>query len=173
MKNEFFNLQKYKKIGEFELSSGKRTRIYWDFRPLLVNYKDLKLLMDFYFDRLWNGMDTKKRGLNVIGIEFWGAVLVPMINFLSSNPKVNYNPLILRKEKKYGSKDRLLGTLDQKLQTVLIDDLVFTADTLTNAIEYLKEKEIKIDKILVLINNGNVNEINSIQIDSVFKIPKH
>lgn len=170
MSELFFNIQKYKKIGDFELSSGKKTKIYWDFRPLLVNYKELNLLMELYFENLWNKLDSNEKGLNLIGLEFWGAVLVPMLNFLSPNQKINYNPLILRKKKDYGIKERLLGKINPNFKTVLLDDIVFTGNTLISAIKYLKKSNIKVDKILVLINNSKLKEINSIPLDSVFKI---
>lgn len=141
----------------FKLSSGQKSSIYYDFRRILVDSELLFAFSEVFLDVLWDGIDHYNGGINVIGLEMWGMVYTTLLPHISWTAGEFYIPILLRKSKSHGLDQRLIGLEhhDPKEQFVVIDDVLTSGKTLTEAITYLqrikipKPKEpLKMDRIL-------------------------
>ena len=151
------NKESYLHKGVFELSSGKISDEYWNFRPMLT-----------HINAMWPlALEIEKnyKYANLIGVEFFGAMLVSFLHgFL--NRKYT-NPLFWRKEKdKTGQ--QLYGELDLQKPIYIVDDVITTGKSINPLIElflftYLDPK-IMAQKILVLKNRTGSGDFRGIEI---------
>jgi orotate phosphoribosyltransferase len=174
--NTYF-LEKYKIVVSqdqelFTLSSGLRTDTYYDFRPLLLDDEDMEKLIEIYFESLWSGLDERDydNRVYIIGLEFWGAVFT--IKLPRWDVWGSFIPIILRKKKSHGIGQRLYinEKIDKRRPIVLIDDVLTSGKSVSEAIDFLKHKKIQVDKVLVLLNRGKLKTINGIPVESIFQL---
>ena len=121
------NLEKYKKTGNFVLSSGEQSNVYYDLKeamgdPVILN--DVIKKIEAKHDMSW--IDV------IIGIEYGG---VPLAVGLSLKTGVPF-AVLRKKEKEHGMKKRIEGY--QRVGNVLLlDDVRTTGASIQNAKEYL------------------------------------
>jgi len=123
-----FDIEKYKKTGDFELSSGKKSKFYYDIKEALGEPENLR--------DITRELDKKHNMKNIdviIGIDYGG---IPMAVALSLYVDIPF--AILRKEKKnHGTMKRIEGY--QKVgRALLLDDVTTTGGSLKEAKTYLK-----------------------------------
>lgn len=121
------NLEKYKKLGDFKLSSGLKSNYYYDLKEAMG---EPKILMDV-IAKIVDSHDFNKIDV-VIGIEYGGVPLAVGVSLATGTPFA-----VLRKsKKKYGTKKRIEGY--QKFGNVLLlDDVKTTGNSILEAKEYL------------------------------------
>jgi len=141
------NIDRFKYIGEFKLKSGKISKEYWDFRPLI--------LYPYFISRLADVL-RKYTPCNIIGVDFWGAVMLAKIITIKGQRHIN--PIIYRSKKGYGLDRQEYGEIDWNLhRTYILDDVVSTGGTMDEVVEHFRQ--IMITGILCMLDRtGNIHK---------------
>lgn len=137
------NLDKYKKTGNFTLSSGKKSNTYYDLKEAMGEPAVLSEMIDGII-----GIDYDV----IIGIDYGGT---PLAVALSLRYGVPY--AILRKEKKqYAMWHRIEG-YQGKGRVLLVDDVSTTGNSMKEAREYLKSEGYDVVKTKVIMERNELH----------------
>jgi len=136
------------KYGEFTLSSGKKSNFYIDCKELLLTPKALYLIA-WWIDKNPN----IQKFYNVAGITSGADPIVCtcVIN-------LHRNGLFIRKQQKgYGTKKLIEGKITELKETLIVDDVLTTGDSLRYSFETLKQHEFNPIGIVVLVDREENN----------------
>lgn len=151
------------KTGEFTLKSGKQSKYYVDFRPLISKSELFRKLCEALSNQIPEGRDYYICGLPYAGIPY-SCIISTMKNI----------PMImLRKEqKKYGTKKMIEGDIAPGTQIVLIDDILTTGSSIVESLEHFNNFKIK--KIVVVLDRmeGGRERLEKLgyEVESLFTI---
>jgi len=126
MMNEKLDIKMFKKFGDFRLSSGMQSKVYYDLKEAMGQPKLLKQMIENLLQDIVVKPDI------IIGIDFGG---IPLAVGLSL--KLNIPFAILRKVRnKHGMGKRIEGS-QKKGTVVIVDDIYHTGTSTVNAENYL------------------------------------
>ena len=121
------NIEKYKKVGSFKLSSGLQSEVYYDLKEAMGEPQNLMDMTDKLELQIINYPDI------IIGLEYGGIPLA-----ISLSLRLNIPYAILRKEtKQYGIKNRIEG-YQGKGKVLIVDDVSTTGKSIDDAHKYLE-----------------------------------
>ena len=157
------------KTGDFILKSGIKSSIYIDLRLLLNEPSIIKeISYELYKKIEFNNLNISNTKL--CGIPY-GAL--PFSCCLST--EFNIPQIIVRKEAKtYGTKKLIEGVFQEDDELILIEDIVTTGSSIIELIDKLKEYNLNIKQIIVIIDRSN-NQMENVKklgynITSLFSI---
>ncbi|RLD10576.1 MAG: hypothetical protein DRI44_05750 [Chlamydiae bacterium] len=163
------NIDKFKHIGYFISTSGERQHVYYDFRPLLLD--------NLFAEKLAYYIFSNYVPCNIIGVEFWGAVMLAKIQTHFNAPfhvltGEIMEPVIFRKKKHVGHLKQTYGELNQRLPTYILDDVITTGCTVREVFDHFRN--VKIDGIFVMLNRlsprrENYKDIPVIELHKVLR----
>lgn len=131
--------EKYSKYGNFRGSSGGKLSKYYDFMQIFENKDDVYKVRVEILNR-YNKIP------NIIGVETFGAMFIAWVW-----EDIYYNRSFLLKERDHGNRKRFYGFIDNERYTILLDDVITTGTTISEAIEYLlTHMDIVVDEVVVL-----------------------
>ena len=122
---------KYMKKGEFLLSSGKKSNLYFDIKSLMLDPKGAPLIAQEMEKLITLGNDEVKKIIVLGGLELGAALLAPLMAYRG------FQTFVLRKNaKNHGLDDgKLIGFVNWGSQVMLIDDVITTG----NSVKYCEE----------------------------------
>jgi len=120
------------KQGEFSLSSGRKSRFYFDLKPALLDPQTSNLIADAFLS-LIHSLKIKQVG----GLEI-GAI--PIVSLLIVKSFLQPPPIRAFYFKKDGS---IIGSL-QPEETALVDDVATTGSSLLFCYHLLRERKIPV-----------------------------
>jgi len=124
------DLDKYKKTGKFQLSSGHESTYYYDVKEAMGEPTNLREMVSD-LDKKHNMKDIDV----IIGIDYGGIPLAVGLSLYTNVPFAT-----VRKEAKdHGTKKRIEG-YQQKGRVLLLDDVRTSGHSIKEAKEYLKSK---------------------------------
>jgi len=149
------NCYKYKK-EEFTLSSGKKSKHYFDLKQILLNpemLKDICHTIIFKIEALDKLMGTK---INTIGGLTLGAdpLTYGVTLYSQIQNKQPLKPLVVRKEaKSHGAQSLVEGLMDYgTLQCLVVDDVVTTGGSTIKAIDALRNIGVEVVAALCILD---------------------
>lgn len=135
-------LKQFKKTGNFTLSSGKKSKYYYDLKEAMG---DPVLLHQICHDLLLENPERVNADL-YIGIEYGGVPLAICCSLMTGTPYA-----ILRKNKKrHGTLSKIEG-YKGKGKVILFDDVLTTGNSIKKAVKFLKHKEYEILKTVTIM----------------------
>ncbi len=132
-----------------KLSSGKISNYYIDVRRVSLTGEGIYLISHLIWDLI------KNEKVTAIGGPTLGAdPIIGGVCFLAYKNRKKLKGFIVRKTpKKYGERKLIEGaTLSSKDRVVLIDDVATTGSSLLKAIEILKRENVRVVKIIVVVD---------------------
>lgn len=134
------------RFGDFTLSSGRRSCVYVNLK-ILPSYPQLfRKITEMFI----NACLTELNFDVVCGIATGGIPLASFISFLLQKPLA-----YVRKERKeYGVKDLVVGMVNGR-RVLVVDDVATTGDSLSRAIEYLREDGGIVTDAAVIVMRNN------------------
>jgi orotate phosphoribosyltransferase len=128
-------------IGEFILTSGKKSNFYVDIKRASTNPKILAEIARCMAKYL-------KEEEKIAGMEL-GAI--PLVVALSLETDLPY--LIIRKgERKHGTGKLVEGDLQKEDKIILVEDVTTTGSSLLRAAEIIREEGGKVERALVVVD---------------------
>ncbi len=121
--------RKMLRFGDFLLTSGKRSSIYVDLRPLPSFPEEFRLLAEEISDGIGEG------DAGICGVAVGGLPLATAVSMILSRPLI-----YVRKEKKeHGTMSKLEGEVNME-RYVVIDDVATTGGSLLRAVRTVRER---------------------------------
>lgn len=137
------------KLGDFVLSSGKKSKYYIDIKKASTEPKVLKLIASkvaIAIKQIEQNRNTKFDRL--AGIELGGVPIAVAVSL-----ELNLPLLIIRKaEKSHGLKERIVGSLNQGDRVVLLEDVVTTGSSALSGVEIIKAEGGSIDTVISIVD---------------------
>ena len=137
--------------GRFTLSSGKQSDFYLDCRRVTLSSQGVYLCSLLILNLIKQDQDIVAVGGPTIGADpLVGAITVlSLINHI--RPLKSF--LVRKSAKEHGLQRQIEGpVLDAGSHVVLIDDVATTGNSLIDCINVLKDKEIIVDKVIVIVD---------------------
>ena len=160
------------KFGDFTLASGKKSSYYIDLR-LVASFPHIFRKMTKNLQKLV----SEKTGLDnfdsLVAVPTGGLVIGSALAIETVKPLI----YVRDKPKDYGTTKSIEGKIFSGMKVVLIDDVITTGNSVTNAIKQLKDAGLSISDVYVIINRleGASNtleleEVNLYQLTDVLEI---
>lgn len=148
MMKDKLDLMMFKKFGDFKLSSGLQSKVFYDLKEAMGQPKLLKQMIENLLQDIVVKPDI------IVGIDFGG---IPLAVGLSL--KLNIPFAILRKVRnRHGMGKRIEGC-QKKGTVVLVDDIYHTGTSTTNAENYLTFCGYKVIQTITLLQRDQVGNL--------------
>jgi len=160
------------KFGDFTLASGKKSSYYIDLR-LVASFPHIFRKMIKNLQKLV----SEKTGLDnfdsLVSVPTGGLVIGSALAIETVKPLI----YVRDKPKDYGTTKSIEGKIFSGMKVVLIDDVITTGNSVTNAIKQLKDAGLSISDVYVIINRLEganntleLEEVNLYQLTDVLEI---
>jgi len=153
-------LQKSFRLGDFTLSSGKKSDYYVDCRTATTDAEGLYNISELFFDYL----EKQKLEIDAVGGLTLGAdPIVGGMVALSAKRKKPVQGFIVRKEAKgHGTGKLIEGNLKSGWKVAIIEDVITTGASALKAIQAAKDSGAEIKIILAVVDReeGGREEIS-------------
>ncbi len=127
------------KFGDFLLTSGRRSTIYVDLRPLPSFPEEFRRISEELAGRIGGG--------GICGVAVGGLPLATAVAMLSSRPLI-----YVRKERKeHGTMSRMEGVVNER-EYVVIDDVATTGGSLRRAVEAVRDAGAEVREAWVVVD---------------------
>ena len=161
--------------GEFTLSSGAKSNVYLDCRPVLLSPEGAELAGRIVLDSI------RRLGVRVdgiAGVPYGGISMAVSASVLSSlGSKEPLYTLIPRMERKsHGAKNAVEGPCKEGDQVCVVDDVLTTGGSLIKVIETLRAAGMQARGVVCLVNRGGhkakerVRTEGRVEVLSVFEL---
>ncbi|OGZ18813.1 MAG: orotate phosphoribosyltransferase [Candidatus Nealsonbacteria bacterium RBG_13_42_11] len=134
--------------GSFTLSSGKKSKYYFDGRKVTLSPAGAFLTSKKIFD-LIRHLDIDAIGGPTIGADPIVAAVV-LISHLAGKPISGF--IIRNDVKKHGTQKTIEGNLPFGGKVVIVDDTLTTGQSILKAIKEVKKENCQVVKIIVLLD---------------------
>jgi orotate phosphoribosyltransferase len=134
-------IDRYKKIGLFQLSSGKPAYVYYDLKEAMGEPDNLQAFI------LELSQKIKIKPNVIIGIDYGG---IPLAVGLSLHMKIPF--AILRKEQKRHGMQRRIEGYQEKGDVLLLDDVSTTGESIREAFSYLENHGYRVMQVETILN---------------------
>jgi orotate phosphoribosyltransferase len=134
--------------GSFTLSSGKKSDVFFNLKPTMLDPEGINLLADQVIDRI------KGYKADYIGGLAMGAVPVLISVIVKShNTPHQIKGFWVRKEQKHHGMQQLIdGDLEPNSKVVIVEDVTTTGQSVLRAVEEARERGCTISCILTVID---------------------
>lgn len=137
-------------LGDFTLSSGQKSKYYFDGKMVLTDPEAATLIAQDIFDEL-NGLRVEAVG----GLSFGAALMGPAISVVSQLAGKPLPCFVVREEQKgHGTKKSIEGGLPatKGARVAVIDDVITAGGSVFKAIEKVEEAGCEVVKVIVLLD---------------------
>ena len=136
------------RVGDFTLSSGKKSDVFFNLKPTMLDPEGINLLADQVIDRI------KGYKADYIGGLALGAVPVLISVIVKShNTPHRIKGFWVRKEQKHHGMQQLIdGDLEPNSKVVIVDDVTTTGQSVLRAVEEAQEQGCTVSCILTVID---------------------
>ena len=134
--------------GEFTLTSGKKSRFYFDGKRLALDPEGAYNIGRVIFDQLADS------GIDAVGGVATGAyamvAAVAVVSHIQGKPIPSF--VIREAAKEHGTKRRIEGHLKEGSRVAIVDDVLTTGGSVLKAVEAVESLGCKVVKIIVLVD---------------------
>lgn len=127
------------RFGRFILTSGKESDYYVDVKNALTDPASLK----FVAGRISELIESDR----VAGVELGAVPLIVAVSMLTGKSYI-----IIRKERKHGTKSLLIGEATEGTTVDLVEDVVTTGNSVLKAVEYLRELGCTVNRCICVVD---------------------
>jgi len=138
----------YRPEDPFVLASGKKSPYYFDCRLITLYSESFDLVGNLFWQEVkYSGADA------VAGMSIGADPIVCSVLAKAAEESYPLEGLLVRKEpKSHGTKKLIEGRIEKDMSVVVVEDVVTTGGSVLKAIKALEEAELRIIKVLALID---------------------
>ncbi|ADI73775.1 orotate phosphoribosyltransferase [Methanohalobium evestigatum Z-7303] len=138
-------------IGEFILSSGKKSNYYVDIKKASTRPDTLKLIGKKAAEII-KSIDVD----NVGGVELGGVPIATAVSLESGLPMI----IIRKSSKEYGTGGRLVGQLEKGERVILLEDVTTSGGSVKEAVSNIQNEGGYIDTVITVVDREEGAEEN-------------
>ncbi len=150
------------KIGEFTLSSGKKSGFYVDCRKVTLHPEGAKLIGKIILDKIKGAKVDAVGGLTLGADPITSSVVM-----LSDIPGF----IVRKKEKEHGTKQKIEGMIAPGWNVVIVEDVATTGASALDAIRAAEEAGAKVVKVIAIVDReeGASEALKNYDFDPIFR----
>ncbi|MSV33131.1 MAG: orotate phosphoribosyltransferase [Nitrosarchaeum sp.] len=135
------------KFGDFTLASGKKSSYYVDLRLVPSYPHQFRTMIKYLQNNIAEsvGLDSFD---SLVSVPTGGLVIASALAIETVKPLI----YVRSKPKDYGTSKSVEGQIHEGMKVVMIDDVATTGGSVVNAIKSLKEANITIEDVYVIVN---------------------
>jgi len=135
------------KFGNFTLASGKKSSYYVDLRLVPSYPHQFRTMIKYLQNNIAEsvGLDSFD---SLVSVPTGGLVIASALAIETVKPLI----YVRSKPKDYGTSKSVEGQIQEGMKVVMIDDVATTGGSVVNAIKSLKEANITIEDVYVIVN---------------------
>lgn len=138
-------------IGDFILSSGKKSNYYVDIKKASTRPDTLKLIGK-KASEIIKSIDVD----NVGGVELGGVPITTVVSLESGLPMI----IIRKSSKEYGTGGRLVGQLEKGERVILLEDVTTSGGSVKEAVSNIQNEGGYIDTVITVVDREEGAEEN-------------
>ncbi len=146
MKINNIDVEKYRKMGKFTLSSGIESPFYYDIKEMVGDPKNLKKIVNGIYNQYKTFIDSFDV---IIGIATGGIAVAVGLSLFTNIPFA-----ILRKEKNPHGMEKRIEGWQQIGRVLLVDDVKTSGSTLNNSKRYLESLGYVVKSVRVIYDRS-------------------
>ena len=155
----------YSPTPAFRLASGKMSKYYIDCKTTTLTPEGLALTGEVIFERI---NDLSVQGVG--GLEFGAIPLALSTSIYAFHKGINIKPFVVRKQAKdRGLKKAIEGQLYPMDRVIVLEDVITTGNSCLMAVQKLKEADIFIDRVLVIVDRLEGGKENIIRAGLIYE----
>lgn len=136
-------------LGDFELASGQRSRVYFDMKLTLLHPEGINLATDLILDRIQDDKVDAMGGLSMGADPIVAVLAAKALN----RPAAPQSYFYVRKEvKTRGTKKQIEGNLEEGSRVVIVDDVTTAGDSALLAIRAAQSCNCHVTKVITVID---------------------
>ncbi|MHB1492925.1 MAG: orotate phosphoribosyltransferase [Thermoplasmataceae archaeon] len=148
------------KVGDFTLTSGRKSNYYVDIKDACTDPDVLRTIID--------GIVGRVEAKSVAGVELGAVPIVVATAF-----KMHIPYFIIRKESTHGMKKLLIGNPEKITRVDIIEDVVTTGGSVLKAAELLRSNGLQVEKVITVVDREEggkeLLKENGIRLESLVK----
>jgi len=164
MKEELKKLLREKavKIGEFTLSSGKKSNFYLDCRKVTLHPQGAKLIGKIILEKI-KGLKVDAIGGLTLGADPITAAVIT----LSDIPGF----IVRKKTKEHGTQQKIEGLIEPGWNVVIVEDVATTGASALQAIQAVENFGAKVVKVISVVDRqeGSAECLKNYDFDPIFR----
>lgn len=165
MKEDLLKLLKEKeaiKIGDFTLSSGKKSNFYVDCRKVTLHPQGARLIAKLILEKI-KGLRVDAIG----GLTLGADPIIASVVALSDFPGF----IVRKKAKEHGTKQRIEGNLKAGWNVVIVEDVATTGASALEAVEAAEAAGAAVIKVISVVDReeGAAEALKKYDFDPIFK----
>lgn len=138
------------------LKSKEISNYYFDARSIYSQPELFKNVVDFFLPQI-------DEGCKVVGVPLGAVPLATAIAFKKSRSLL----LARESQKTYGLKKQLEGSYSTGDKVILIEDVITTGGSVKKVIDLLRDKGLKVVKIVCVLNRKSINFVSGVKVISM------
>jgi len=153
--------EKAVKIGEFTLSSGKKSNFYIDCRKVTLHPQGAKLIGKIILEKI-KGLKVDAIGGLTLGADPITAAVIT----LSDIPGF----IVRKKTKEHGTQQKIEGIIEPGFNVVIVEDVATTGASALQAIKAVEDFGAKVVKVISIVDReeGATETLKNYDFDPIF-----
>lgn len=135
-------------FGKITLASGGVSDFFFDMKKVSMDPEGSNMISDVILEIL------KSEDVDYIGGLESGAI--PIVSSICTKSWTNKKPIsgffVRKKPKERGTRKWIEGNLEENSRVILLDDVTTKGDSVLNAVEKVREKNCKVDKVITVVD---------------------
>lgn len=133
------------KFGDFDMTSGEKSKYYIDVRKAITKPKTLRIICDQIIEKI---KDFSLEMDYLACVELGGIPIGTLVADRTELPLI-----IVRKESKdHGIKGRLVGDFEKGKTVLLLEDVTTTGGSVLSAINSLRDEGLNVDNVITVVD---------------------
>ncbi len=133
------------KFGDFDMTSGEKSKYYIDVRKAITKPKILRIICDQIIEKI---KDFSLEMDYLACVELGGIPIGTLVADRTELPLI-----IVRKESKdHGIKGRLVGDFEKGKTVLLLEDVTTTGGSVLSAINALKDEGLNVENVITVVD---------------------
>ncbi|ARF11078.1 orotidine 5'-phosphate decarboxylase [Hokovirus HKV1] len=147
------------KYGDFTLSSGLKSNVYYNFKNLISKPDLLKFFAIKIFEKI-KRLNIDHTNSIITGVPLGALPLATTLSVLYSIPLI----MCRTENKKYGMQNIIEGETNNK-QCIVIEDVISSGTSVKNYCDHLINNNVQVSMIFCILNRDTIKKVDGISFD--------